>query len=184
MEFYNQRPYYLSIDMDFWESGIGAKDAEWLFSLVDAAHENSVPVNFEINHDELLPYIPREVQVIYNIDKHNDIVGVPSEVGPGTWGDHVDLIEAHKYIWIYPNAKCARKLGEGRCDEIVDVFKTKHPVWQYVEKFARPKNFYDVINTSRPGNLLGIGVCLSPNCLNYQYPAIINTAIFEYLKDF
>lgn len=176
------RPYYLSIDMVFWDSGIKEADADWLFYLVDSARAKSVPINFELEHDGLLPHIPREVQVICNIDKHNDIVGEPSELGPGTWADHVDLIEAFKYVWMYPSAKCARRIGVGRCDDMVDVFKTKHPIWQHVEKIARPKYLYDVISPSNPGHLCGLGICLSPNCLNYRYPAIVNTAMFEYLR--
>jgi len=173
-------PIYLSIDMDFWQGGITAKDAGWLFDLVDIAEEYALPIDFEEEHHHLMPKIPKNTQVIWNIDAHDDIIGSTYELTDGTWGYHVELERHHSFIWVYPDSTYM-----GICDSEINVYRTKHPKWQYVKRMRRPQSLFELMSWSeidRLKLLTGIGICLSPKYQTANYPQVVNTAMYEELK--
>jgi hypothetical protein len=148
------RKNFVTIDLDYWT----------ILNEYDKAHTNYLEYLIEISkvsrvvryhhHVVTKRLIPKDTEIIYNIDFHNDVVDVDPtlDLNEGTWGNFIPKA-VKEFVWIYPDkTECIRR-REGICIGNRAVPKITHVKYTKLETIAK-------LNLDHIDKLV---ICTSPN---------------------
>jgi hypothetical protein len=149
---------YLSIDMDYWDTAwIALKNLQHLFNeeLYGLNPEQKIAV---MNHQQLLPHVAaNEADVLINLDTHSDLASIDSsiELNCGTWVSYVPWRSTGTYMWYHANdfdvGNCNwSRTWDAKCQ------------WKKTKHVESPEDI-NLIDTFAEFDIIGVGLCLSPD---------------------
>jgi len=164
-----REPYFLSIDMDFfneidvpaWRGMLTDQRAKaaylWLCSLHGHALERGIPFGTCMNHQQMLDAVNKSTsRILVNYDEHSDLCKNDCvELNCGTWIAYVRWRHEGKYIW---NRSSSRWVGDCGLDFSKTTERSKTD-WgsihtHYIERLPRPSRL--------AAEASDIWVCMSP----------------------
>jgi hypothetical protein len=162
---------YLSIDIDFWNSGAQALDSldSFFCSL------QNIPTIAVMNHQQLLNHVNQNpANQLINIDTHSDISDEKGldKLNCGTWVSYVKWRIKSEYLWIY-----SQSIDAGSC-QATGSWKFGLHLWQKISARKAPQKL-NITKLIGNKTLTGVGLCLSPD---YIYDETLEET-FNYIVD-
>lgn len=149
------KPYYLSIDTDYWTNSTIAKFV-WELGKFLIDRPKDIPISAVMNHQQLLWNVNRaHVQRLVNLDFHSDLL--EKEVDTlhcGSWVSYVQWRRWGEYIWVRPEEDPTL----GSCNRGSDWANGTD--WKKATSVVRAPDRMNLRSLHR--NCLGIGLCMSP----------------------
>jgi hypothetical protein len=170
-------PTYLSIDIDFWFDAETAENA--ITNILDNIPKKASTIAV-MNHQQLLKAVNEsKASTLVNIDTHSDFAGkAVTDLNCGTWVAYVNWRKEGKYIWYRSGVTDE----EGRCDWNGDAWNSDSD-WKSSRTAHRGQG-YDFSKSLDLKNVVGVGICLSPDfnmdhMMNYEKGATTFEDVFK-----
>jgi len=153
------KPYYLSIDTDYWTNSTVPKFV-WELGKFLIDRPRDIPITAVMNHQQLLWNVNRtHVQRLVNLDFHSDLqTRHIEELHCGSWVSYVQWRRWGEYIWVRPE----QDPSLGACSE-AHVWD-RGTDWKRTMSIVRDPERLNLRSLYR--NCMGIGLCMSPAFIN------------------
>jgi hypothetical protein len=171
---------YVSIDIDYWNDYSQSRQEAigYIKNVINLCPNN---VKVVIYHDKLLPHINKsKANTVYNIDHHSDLADLCNvkkrDLNEGTWGNFINKKAEGSFVWFYPFEKCYRH--SGRCDAVKNPFTKeckKICGWKDTKRILHKPS----ISSLGKKNVVGVGICLSPDWISKQLSYPIMESLIE-----
>lgn len=167
------RPYYLSIDIDYWTDSTIPKFV-WELGKFLIDRPRDIPITAVMNHQQLLWNVNRtHVQRLVNLDFHSDLVGCgTSNLHCGSWVSFVQWRKWGEYIWVRPKEDPSM----GACSR--SGAWHKYTDWKKATSVTRNPERMNLRTLYR--NCMGIGLCMSPAFINKEMQMAFTLLVTEH----
>jgi len=174
-----KKPFYLSLDIDFWNRVPAETVVEYLDAVTKYAQDKGIRVRGYMNHHHMLDAVSKcPVKVLVNVDEHSDLSDTDcNELNCGTWVGYVPWRKKGTYIWYHSLSANTGDCTGGAgipifgCNEVR--LRANLSDWKKIKhQRVINANFNPVIFME---NCIEVGICMSPYYANVYLHPVFHT---------